>query len=131
MVGTDGLQPQQNRLALTAANCASAAWYSAFLNSLVHVVMYTYYLAATIVGKDAKKKRKYLWWGRYVTQFQMLQFVSMMIQSGYILYIRSPYPRFLSSLLFFYMITLLALFGNFYMKKHGGKKRSSPRKKLN
>ena len=93
--------------------------------------MYTYYLASTIVGKDPKKKRKYLWWGRYVTQFQMLQFVSMMIQSGYILYIGSPYPRFLSSLLFFYMITLLALFGNFYLKKHGGKKRSSPRKKLN
>ena len=93
--------------------------------------MYTYYLAASIVGKDTQKKKKYLWWGRYVTQFQMLQFVTMMIQAAYILYIRSPYPRFLSSLLFFYMITLLALFANFYLKKHGAKQRSLPSKKLN
>lgn len=110
--------------------CHSAAWYNAFLNSLVHVVMYTYYLLATIIGKDAKKKKKYLWWGRYLTQFQMFQFVSMLVQAAYVWTV-SPYPKFLSGLLFFYMITLLALFLNFYRKKHGGKTRTTPRKKIN
>lgn len=40
----------------------------------------------------------------------------------------SPYPKFLSKLLFIYMITLLVLFMNFYVKKHsvnGGKSSSS------
>ena len=107
-----------------------AAWYSACLNSLVHVLMYTYYLSAAVIGKDVKKKKKYLWWGRYLTQFQFFQFVSMLVQSAYILFLDSPYPKFLSRLLFFYMITLLALFLNFYLRKHGSSTKRSPRKKV-
>lgn len=50
---------------------------------------------------------------------QMFQFVTNMAQAAYCrLY--SPYPKQLSTLLFFYMITLLALFLNFYLGKHGG-----------
>lgn len=76
--------------------------------------------------KDEKTKRKYLWWGRYLTQFQMFQFVTNMGQAAYCrLY--SPYPKQLSTLLFFYMITLLALFGQFYLSKHGsGAKKGRP-----
>lgn len=33
---------------------ASPAYYSCFLNSLVHVIMYTYYFLAALVGKDPK-----------------------------------------------------------------------------
>lgn len=77
------------------------------------------------VFKDEKTKRKYLWWGRYLTQFQMFQFVTMMGQAAYCrLY--SPYPKQLSTLLFFYMITLLALFLKFYLSKHGGGKSRRP-----
>lgn len=36
----------------------SAAWYCVMLNSLVHVLMYTYYLVAAALGKDEQKKRK-------------------------------------------------------------------------
>ena len=42
------------------------------------------------------------------------------VQAAYCYY-ASPYPKFLSKLLFFYMITLLALFMNFYIKKHSRK----------
>lgn len=42
--------------------------------------MYLYYLLASAFGGDAKKRQKYLWWGRYLTQFQMFQFVTMMAQ---------------------------------------------------
>eukprot|EP00803_Ostreobium_quekettii_P001052 evm.model.scf_822.9 EVM.evm.TU.scf_822.9 scf_822:45700-48701(+) len=101
------------------------AWYSASLNSLVHVLMYTYYFTATVLGKNAKLRRKYLWWGKHMTQFQMAQFVSMMAQAAYC-YCYSPYPKFLSAGLFVYMQTLLALFMSFYRKKHG---ESSKRKK--
>jgi elongation of very long chain fatty acids protein 4 len=61
-------------------DCGLAAWYSTFLNSLVHVVMYTYYFTAAMLGSNEKAKKKYLWWGRYLTQFQMFQFVTMMAQ---------------------------------------------------
>ena len=93
--------------------------------------MYTYYLSAAIIGKDVKKKKKYLWWGRYLTQFQIFQFSSMLIQASCMELFDTPYPRFLSRLLFFYMLTLLALFLNFYIRKHGGKAKLSPRKKVN
>ena len=57
-----------------------AAYYSCALNSFVHVLMYTHYLLAAMLGKNMKARRKYLWWSRYLTQFQMFQFVTMMIQ---------------------------------------------------
>mmetsp|Transcript_14639 Transcript_14639/g.44233 ORF Transcript_14639/g.44233 Transcript_14639/m.44233 type:complete len:297 (+) Transcript_14639:64-954(+) len=99
------------------------AYYSCALNSFVHVLMYTYYLLSTMFGKDERLKRTYLWWGRYLTQFQMFQFVTNMGQACYCYYF-SPYPSNISALLFFYMITLLVLFGNFYISKHGGKRQT-------
>lgn len=45
-----------------------------FINSIVHVVMYTYYLLATY-----PELRPYLWWKRYLTALQMMQFVLVLI----------------------------------------------------
>lgn len=43
------------------------AFLSALINSLVHVVMYTYY------GMSAMPHlRKYLWWKKHLTQFQLV-----------------------------------------------------------
>ena len=63
---------------------------------------------------------------RKLPHVQMFQFVTNMAQAAYCrLY--SPYPKQLSTLLFFYMITLLVLFLNFYLMKHGdAKKRPQP-----
>lgn len=93
--------------------------------------MYTYYLLAILLGKNkkvrhasrgrcvglnltdapcAQRRDKWLWWGRYLTQFQMLQFLANLVQAWYCERY-SPYPRFLSTLLFWYMISLLGLFG--------------------
>ncbi len=48
---------------------------------------------------------------------QMSQFLFNFMQA---IYCRSfsKYPRFLSELLLWYMLTLLALFGHFFYKKH-------------
>ena len=40
------------------------------------------------------------------------------LQAAYCWMINPIYNVFLSKLLFFYMMTLLALFGNFYIQKH-------------
>lgn len=34
---------------------------------------YTYYLAAALLAGNDGAKKKYLWWGRYLTMFQMFQ----------------------------------------------------------
>eukprot|EP00245_Coleochaete_scutata_P005893 TRINITY_DN1987_c0_g1_i1.p1 TRINITY_DN1987_c0_g1~~TRINITY_DN1987_c0_g1_i1.p1 ORF type:complete len:298 (-),score=45.52 TRINITY_DN1987_c0_g1_i1:382-1275(-) len=94
------------------------AYFSAALNSFVHVVMYWYYFVAAVLGKDEKLKRKYLWWGKYLTQLQMTQFAINMVQAAYLMVTYPPYPRFLYTLLFYYMVSLLCLFANFYVQKY-------------
>ncbi|KAG9511393.1 putative RNA-binding protein Luc7-like 1 [Fragariocoptes setiger] len=49
-----------------------------FINSFVHVVMYSYYFMATF-----PQLRPYLWWKRYLTAFQMAQFVSVLFYNIY------------------------------------------------
>ena len=84
------------------------AYFSAALNSWVHVCMYTYYLMAVLIGKDEKKRKRYLWWGRYLTQMQMAQFALNLLQSVYTsLY--SPYPKFISHILFVHDLAARAL----------------------
>ena len=44
-------------------------------NALVHAIMYSYYfLAAMEVDK------KFLWWKRYLTQLQLLQFLTVFVK---------------------------------------------------
>lgn len=39
-----------------------------FLNSMVHVVMYTYYLIAGL----GPQYQKYVWWKKHVTKMQLV-----------------------------------------------------------
>jgi elongation of very long chain fatty acids protein 4 len=73
----------------------SAAYFSAALNSWVHVCMYMYYLIASLLPKDEKTRKKYLWWGKYLTQMQMCQFFLNLLQAAYCWQF-SPYPKFMS-----------------------------------
>lgn len=93
------------------------AYFSAALNSWVHVCMYTYYLLSTLIGKEDPKRSNYLWWGRHLTQMQMLQFFFNVLQALYCASF-STYPKFLSKILLVYMMSLLGLFGHFYYSKH-------------
>ena len=58
-------------------------------------------------------------WGRYVTQMQMVQFVLMNAQGVYLLWQGCPYPAGLLYTYFAYVLSLLALFAQFYLQKHG------------
>ncbi|XP_014092354.1 very long chain fatty acid elongase 7 [Bactrocera oleae] len=48
-----------------------------FLNTFVHIIMYTYYMLAAM----GPKVQKYLWWKKYLTVLQMIQFVLVMVHS--------------------------------------------------
>jgi elongation of very long chain fatty acids protein 4 len=106
---------------ITYAAPGGDAYYSVVLNSLVHVVMYTYYLLANVVGADPVARKKYLWWSPYLTRFQMAQFVSMMLHSCYLL-ATGTYVAFIAKVQLGYMVTLFALFANFYLRKHCARK---------
>lgn len=73
------------------------AYFTCALNSFIHILMYTYYLLALIIGKNPKKRQKYLWWGKYMTLFQMAQFLAMSCQAVYCYFV-TEFPRFLHSL---------------------------------
>lgn len=92
------------------------SYFSALLNSVVHVIMYLYYLLSAAGVKVSRIKR-------YITKIQMTQFVLMMIQATYNLLTKSEkregfeeYPKSLSALLWIYMTTMLGLFFNFNKK---------------
>ncbi|KAJ3115604.1 hypothetical protein HDU96_000361 [Phlyctochytrium bullatum] len=93
------------------------SYFSATLNSFIHVVMYGYYFLSSIGVKQVYFIR------RYITSMQMTQFCMMMAQATYLLVHPNPYPAgvkpyppFIASLLFWYMISMLALFANFFLQ---------------
>eukprot|EP01114_Cavostelium_apophysatum_P016712 TRINITY_DN4810_c0_g1_i1.p1 TRINITY_DN4810_c0_g1~~TRINITY_DN4810_c0_g1_i1.p1 ORF type:complete len:273 (-),score=52.48 TRINITY_DN4810_c0_g1_i1:501-1319(-) len=83
-------------------------YFSAAQNAFIHVLMYSYYLMAALKINCP--------WKKYLTQAQMLQFVLNMVQSVYVLIYDTPYPKVFAGILITYMASLLALFGNFYIK---------------
>jgi len=83
-------------------------YFSAAQNSFVHILMYSYYFLATMKVNAP--------WKYFITQLQMLQFALNFVQGVYVNYYDTPYPRFWGQVLMGYMITLLILFGNFYVK---------------
>jgi len=85
-------------------------------NSIVHMVMYTYYGLAAI----GPHMQKYLWWKKYLTKLQLSQFVFI---AGYtfIPWVRSntcTYPKFWILLQTLYVISLFVLFVNFYYQTY-------------
>lgn len=91
-----------------------------FLNSAVHVIMYTYYALAAL-GPELKK---YLWWKQYITQIQLTQFFVFVLYTSLVGPQLIGYPKEAVLLaatqppLFFYM------FYEFYQKAY--KKKSRP-----
>lgn len=105
-----------------------------FLNSFVHIFMYSYYLLASL----GPKYQKYLWWKKYMTVsvclltlkvddpvhfypfkvLQVAQFAAILIHSLQFLFIKCNYPK-----LYVYMILsitafIMGMFIDFYIKTY-------------
>jgi len=80
------------------------------LNSFVHLVMYSYYFLSTL-GYSA-------WWKNYITLLQMGQFILMNAQAIYIIFFGCPFPLRITWIYLGYIITLFALFRNFYTRTY-------------
>ncbi|XP_011643248.1 elongation of very long chain fatty acids protein AAEL008004-like isoform X2 [Pogonomyrmex barbatus] len=91
------------------------------LNTFVHVVMYTYYLLAAM----GPKIQPYLWWKKYLTAFQMLQFIAIMVHAFQLLFIECNYPKAFVWWIGLHAVMFLFLFKEFYQQSYQQKK---PRK---
>jgi len=108
-----------------------SSYFSAALNSFVHVVMYGYYLWSSVAPKQPEGTRprwtQPAFYKKFITSFQLLQFCLNFTQACWILFVNPPadFPLFTVWILFVYMITMLALFGNFFIKNYSSKKGAS------
>jgi elongation of very long chain fatty acids protein 4 len=93
------------------------------LNGLIHTLMYTYYFI-TLHTKD-------VWWKSALTMGQMIQFLLMNAQAGYMLYFGcNSFPRNILIAYAVYIFSLLLLFANFFIISYmtGGKKEKKNKK---
>ncbi|GBG25336.1 Elongation of very long chain fatty acids protein 5 [Hondaea fermentalgiana] len=88
------------------------AYFSTILNSCVHVMLYGYYASTTLGYGFMRPLRP------YITTIQLTQFMAMVVQSVYDFYNPCDYPQPLVKLLFWYMLTMLGLFGNFFVQQY-------------
>jgi len=101
--------------------------FSGMLNSGVHVVMYFYYFLAAC-GPEIQK---YLWWKRYITSLQLLQFVTYSLHAMIPFFMTScNYSRMYSGLLIATGVLFFTLFLDFYRKEYQRKKKSQKEKQV-
>jgi elongation of very long chain fatty acids protein 4 len=84
--------------------------YGCFINSVVHLIMYSHYLLTSIGYRNPFKK--------YITQIQIFQFLSCIIHSCVVIKYENIVPKEYAILEFYYHISMLWLFYNFYRKKY-------------
>jgi elongation of very long chain fatty acids protein 7 len=90
-----------------------------FLNTFVHIVMYTYYMMSAI----GPEMQKYLWWKKYLTMLQMLQFVGIMVHAFQLVF-HNPcnYPLAFVYWIGGHGILFFFLFKSFYKQAYTSKK---------
>ncbi|XP_033835499.1 elongation of very long chain fatty acids protein 5 [Periophthalmus magnuspinnatus] len=89
------------------------SFFGATINSFVHIVMYLYYGLSSIPAM-----RPYLWWKKYLTQLQLVQFLLTVVQSSSAVIWPCGFPIRWTCFQISYMFTLIILFTNFYFQAY-------------
>ncbi|KAL1375039.1 hypothetical protein pipiens_000078, partial [Culex pipiens pipiens] len=76
--------------------------------------MYFYYMLSAM----GPRYQKYLWWKKYMTEVQIIQFILCIGHCINALVTGCPFPRFISTLLLINASIFLALFMNFYIQSY-------------
>ncbi|KAG9511395.1 Fatty acyl-CoA reductase 1 [Fragariocoptes setiger] len=98
----------------------------AYVNSLVHIIMYTYYYFSTFTSLQP-----YLWWKKYLTQLQMLQFAIVILCSVWGLWAFGDCQHYPKLTLYLNLTTasiFMALFIRFFITSYMNKRPSSATK---
>jgi len=90
--------------------------FFALLNTFVHIVMYCYYMVAAL----GPKYQKYIWWKKYLTTMQMIQFVMIMTHQFQLLFRECDYPKGFMVWIGLHGVLFLFLFSDFYKTRYTG-----------
>lgn len=90
--------------------------FFALLNTFVHIVMYFYYMVAAM----GPQYQKYIWWKKYLTSMQMLQFLAIMVHQFQLLLFTCDYPRSFMIWIGLHGVLFFGLFSDFYKAKYTG-----------
>jgi hypothetical protein len=95
--------------------------FGALMNSIVHVFMYVYYAVAAM----GPKYQRYVWWKKYLTKMQLIQFGLVGAHCVQMYFIKCDFPLLFVTWVLFYMVIFICLFTNFYIQAY---RRRSPKK---
>ncbi|CAH0407825.1 unnamed protein product [Chilo suppressalis] len=87
------------------------------LNTFVHIIMYSYYMLAAM----GPQMRPYLWWKKYLTTLQMVQFIGIMVHAFQLLFIECDYPRAFVWWIGMHAVMFFFLFKDFYNQSYSSK----------
>lgn len=96
-------------------------FFLCMLNSFVHTVMYGYY-GLCACGPAV---RPYLWWKKYLTQLQLIQFFAVMLHSFLNAFVYTndcSFPQGFSISYLMYGFIITCFFANFYIQSYKAKK---------
>ena len=96
--------------------------FFAFINSFVHILMYIYYGLSAL----GPHMNKYLFWKKYMTGIQMVQFVAIFVHSFQLLFRECEYPRGFMWWIGFHAVLFWFLFWDFFVHTYRGRRRVSP-----
>ncbi|XP_075150573.1 very long chain fatty acid elongase AAEL008004 isoform X2 [Haematobia irritans] len=88
------------------------------LNTFVHIIMYTYYMFSAM----GPQYQKYLWWKKYLTTLQMVQFILIMVHAFQLLFIDCNYPKAFVWWIGMHAVMFFFLFNEFYKQAYKGRK---------
>ncbi|XP_063226483.1 very long chain fatty acid elongase AAEL008004 [Bacillus rossius redtenbacheri] len=92
--------------------------FFALLNTFVHIIMYFYYMVSAM----GPRFQKYLWWKKYITTIQMVQFVFIFGHQFQLLFIECSYPKTFMVWIGLHGVLFLFLFSDFYKTSYSKKK---------
>ncbi|KAH9403439.1 hypothetical protein TYRP_015329 [Tyrophagus putrescentiae] len=90
------------------------AYAFCLLNTPVHTIMYAYYGLAAL----GPQMQPYLWWKRYITQLQIVQFVLLFAHGLYFCLFQTGYHWFFSVDILWQTGLYLYLFTAFYLRTY-------------
>jgi len=88
--------------------------FCGFLNMGIHTIMYFYYFLSAF----GPKVQKYLWWKKYLTRLQMIQFATFFLHAIQPIFIDCGFPVIFSYIILFHGGMFFVLFANFYIQNY-------------
>ena len=86
------------------------ASFGCFINSIIHLIMYSHYLCTSLGYNNPFKK--------YITRTQLLQFAVCLVHSIAVIAVEDIVPKKYAVIELIYQTTMLVLFSNFYVKSY-------------